>query len=208
MNAKNKISRSVLKVNCTYTMEDTVRFASLPFISILLHQALPDPSSNRQSKEALQTPQEIPINPKETHTRTAVVGLPDLPTYPSTHLQRTRTKTWPNSPSLLFSSLSFPSLPFPAHNPNHPNQPNPTPKTIMPPPLASRNLLICFDAFGTLFTPKLPIAKQYGNVARSFGLTGSFTDEDVGRAFKIGEADRFLLCRCDGWTVQCSLVVE
>lgn len=61
----------------------------------------------------------------------------------------------------------------------------------MPPPLASRNLLICFDAFGTLFTPKLPIAKQYGNVARSFGLTGSFTDEDVGRAFKVGEADLF-----------------
>lgn len=78
----------------------------------------------------------------------------------------------------------------------------------MPPPLASRNLLICFDAFGTLFTPKLPIAKQYGNVARSFGLTGSFTDEDVGRAFKVGEADSFLLCCCDGWTVQCKLVVE
>lgn len=78
----------------------------------------------------------------------------------------------------------------------------------MPPPLAPRNLLICFDAFGTLFTPKLPIAKQYGNVARSFGLMGSFTDEDVGRAFKVGEADLFLLCCCDGWTVQCSLVVE
>lgn len=78
----------------------------------------------------------------------------------------------------------------------------------MPPPLASRNLLICFDAFGTLFTPKLPIAKQYGNVARSFGLTGSFTDEDVGRAFKVGEADSFFSFdssferAMDGWMVE------
>lgn len=51
----------------------------------------------------------------------------------------------------------------------------------MPPP---RNILICFDAFGTLFTPQIPIAKQYGNVARSFGLKG-FNEEDVGRAFRI-----------------------
>lgn len=82
MNAKNKISRSVLKVNCTYTIEDTVRFASLPFISTLLHQALPDPSSNRQSKEALQTPQEIPLNPKKhTYKLLLLAYLTYLPIY-------------------------------------------------------------------------------------------------------------------------------
>lgn len=48
-----------------------------------------------------------------------------------------------------------------------------------------RNLLICFDAFGTLFKPRYPIAQQYGDVARSFGL-GGFTNDDVNRAFKAG----------------------
>lgn len=68
MNAKNKISRSVLKVNCTYTIEDTVRFASLRFISTLLYQALPDPSSNRETKEASHTPKKYPsIQKKHTH---------------------------------------------------------------------------------------------------------------------------------------------
>ncbi|KAK5131103.1 hypothetical protein LTR08_001321 [Meristemomyces frigidus] len=48
----------------------------------------------------------------------------------------------------------------------------------------SRNLLICFDAFGTLFMPKRPIAQQYGEVARSlFGL-GGFTDEQLADSFK------------------------
>ncbi|USW55736.1 Putative HAD superfamily protein [Septoria linicola] len=49
----------------------------------------------------------------------------------------------------------------------------------MPP----RNLLICFDAFGTLFKPRYPIAQQYGDVARSFGLSG-FTNDDVASSFK------------------------
>ena len=51
----------------------------------------------------------------------------------------------------------------------------------MPP----RNLLVCFDAFGTLFTPKRPIAQQYGEVARSYGMSG-FGDEDVAKSFKQG----------------------
>lgn len=51
----------------------------------------------------------------------------------------------------------------------------------MPP----RNLLICFDAFGTLFKPRYSIAQQYGDVARSFGLSG-FTNEDVNSSFKAG----------------------
>ena len=44
--------------------------------------------------------------------------------------------------------------------------------------MSRRNLLICFDAFGTLFAPKRPIAQQYGEVARSLGL-GGFTDEQL-----------------------------
>ncbi|KAI9832912.1 MAG: hypothetical protein M1819_003942 [Sarea resinae] len=37
--------------------------------------------------------------------------------------------------------------------------------------LRRKNLLIAFDAFGTLFTPGEPIAKQYGDVARRCGMT-------------------------------------
>ncbi|KAK4570303.1 hypothetical protein LTR86_002383 [Recurvomyces mirabilis] len=46
-----------------------------------------------------------------------------------------------------------------------------------------RHLLLCFDAFGTLFTPKRPIPQQYGDVARSLGLTG-FTDDQVHSSFR------------------------
>ncbi|KAK4547774.1 hypothetical protein LTR36_000732 [Oleoguttula mirabilis] len=49
--------------------------------------------------------------------------------------------------------------------------------------MPKRNLLLCFDAFGTLFTPTRPIATQYGEVARSLGL-GGFTDEQVHDSFK------------------------
>lgn len=52
--------------------------------------------------------------------------------------------------------------------------------------MSKRNLLICFDAFGTLYTPKRPVAEQYGEVARSLGL-GGFSDEDVTKSFKAGE---------------------
>ncbi|CAK4031909.1 uncharacterized hydrolase [Lecanosticta acicola] len=50
----------------------------------------------------------------------------------------------------------------------------------MPP---SRNLLLCFDAFGTLFKPRQPIGQQYADVARSFGL-GGFSNDDVAKSFK------------------------
>ncbi|KAF2769625.1 haloacid dehalogenase-like hydrolase [Teratosphaeria nubilosa] len=53
----------------------------------------------------------------------------------------------------------------------------------MPPP-RQRHLLLCFDAFGTLFRPKRPIAQQYSEVARSLGLSG-FTDEQVMESFKV-----------------------
>ncbi|KAK4038875.1 hypothetical protein C8A01DRAFT_17109 [Parachaetomium inaequale] len=49
--------------------------------------------------------------------------------------------------------------------------------------MGRRNLLLCFDAFGTLFSPKRPIAEQYAAVARQCGLDG-FGTEDVQASFK------------------------
>ena len=51
-----------------------------------------------------------------------------------------------------------------------------------------RNLLLTFDAFGTLFEPRKPIAVQYAEVARLYNLSG-FSSEDVGQAFKNGTSD-------------------
>ena len=49
----------------------------------------------------------------------------------------------------------------------------------MPP----KNLLLCFDAFGTLFKPRQPVPQQYTEVAKSLGL-GGFSSEDVAKSFK------------------------
>ena len=49
--------------------------------------------------------------------------------------------------------------------------------------MSKKNLLICFDAFGTLFTPRKPVAQQYSEVAKSFGL-GGFSDDDIAQSFK------------------------
>lgn len=38
--------------------------------------------------------------------------------------------------------------------------------------MGRRNLLLCFDAFGTLFKPRRPIPEQYAAVARQCGLDG------------------------------------
>lgn len=46
--------------------------------------------------------------------------------------------------------------------------------------------LVTFDAFGTLFTPRKPISKQYGEVARQYGLQG-FSDDDISISFREGE---------------------
>ncbi len=51
-----------------------------------------------------------------------------------------------------------------------------------------RAIVLTVDAFGTLFTPREPIAKQYGYVARKHGLSG-FTDEEVGTTFRIGNPE-------------------
>ena len=44
------------------------------------------------------------------------------------------------------------------------------------PRLPKPNLLLCFDAFGTLFSPSSPVAAQYATVARQCGLTVSLPD--------------------------------
>ncbi|KAI9762101.1 MAG: hypothetical protein M4579_000581 [Chaenotheca gracillima] len=46
-----------------------------------------------------------------------------------------------------------------------------------------RKLLITFDAFGTLFVPRLPIARQYGEVAATYGLSG-FSEQDLQKSFR------------------------
>lgn len=48
-----------------------------------------------------------------------------------------------------------------------------------------RSLCLTFDAFGTLFHPRQPIATQYAAVAREHGLSG-FTDEEISKRFKGG----------------------
>lgn len=53
--------------------------------------------------------------------------------------------------------------------------------------IGQRNLLLCFDAFGTLFRPKQPIPVQYAAVARQHGLDGFGLDQlaaSFGAAFK------------------------
>jgi len=49
--------------------------------------------------------------------------------------------------------------------------------------MSRRNLLLCFDAFGTLFTPRRPISEQYAAVARECGLDG-LTVSQVNASFK------------------------
>lgn len=49
--------------------------------------------------------------------------------------------------------------------------------------LRTKRLILTFDAFGTLFTPREPIAKSYADTARKFGLSG-FTDDEIASAFR------------------------
>lgn len=44
--------------------------------------------------------------------------------------------------------------------------------------MAKPNLLLCFDAFGTLFSPKGAVAQQYAEVARQCGIT-EFSDTEL-----------------------------
>jgi hypothetical protein len=61
-------------------------------------------------------------------------------------------------------------------------EPSPQQQT---PAKMKRNLLLCVDAFGTLFRPRSPIAEQYGSVARGMGV--KISDDEVARGFKSGE---------------------
>lgn len=49
-----------------------------------------------------------------------------------------------------------------------------------------RPLVLTFDAFGTLFYPRQPVAQQYAEIARKYGLSG-LNEEDVGTSFRNGE---------------------
>ena len=44
-------------------------------------------------------------------------------------------------------------------------------------------LIVTFDAFGTLFTPREPIAKSYATIARKYGLSG-FSDDQIASRFR------------------------
>lgn len=52
-----------------------------------------------------------------------------------------------------------------------------------------RVLLLTFDAFGTLFTPRMPIAKQYAMVAQRHGLF--VNEDDLHHSFRQGESCYF-----------------
>ena len=57
------------------------------------------------------------------------------------------------------------------------------------PRLNTRNLLVTFDAFGTLFKPRLPVPLQYIAVAEEHGITG-LTEKQVNSSFKEGRCVR------------------
>lgn len=94
----------------------------------------------------------------------------------------------PLRPPAPNSSITTPSILHLARAPAPVTMPPPTilagTKRILP-TMTPRNLLICFDAFGTLFKPRAPIEQQYGEVARSLGLAG-IRDDDVRDSFKTG----------------------
>ncbi|KAF2111801.1 hypothetical protein BDV96DRAFT_581840 [Lophiotrema nucula] len=46
-----------------------------------------------------------------------------------------------------------------------------------------KNLLLAFDAFGTLFTPKVPVFVQYGEIARRHGVACP-SDTELAKSFK------------------------
>ena len=48
-----------------------------------------------------------------------------------------------------------------------------------------KNVLLCFDVYGTLIKPRQPVFKQYAEVARKYGVNG-FTDEQLATSFNEG----------------------
>lgn len=49
-----------------------------------------------------------------------------------------------------------------------------------------KNLLLAFDAFGTLFTPKRSIAAQYGEIARKYKVAVGVSDDEIKNSFGNG----------------------
>jgi FMN phosphatase YigB (HAD superfamily) len=47
-----------------------------------------------------------------------------------------------------------------------------------------KNLLLAFDAFGTLFTPKAPVPQQYAYFAERYGIRVAGSKIDMGETFK------------------------
>ncbi|KAL7795218.1 hypothetical protein V8C37DRAFT_374881 [Trichoderma ceciliae] len=56
--------------------------------------------------------------------------------------------------------------------------------------MAKPNLLLCFDAFGTLFSPKGAVAQQYAEVARQCGITSLSDSELQSRLFAAIKGER------------------
>ncbi|KAF3013282.1 hypothetical protein E8E14_009771 [Neopestalotiopsis sp. 37M] len=54
--------------------------------------------------------------------------------------------------------------------------------------MAKPNLLLCFDAFGTLFRPKRPVVQQYGEIARQCGV-GGFDEVQLQSSFRAAFKD-------------------
>lgn len=57
----------------------------------------------------------------------------------------------------------------------------------------SRPLLVTFDAFGTLFSPRWPIAVQYAKVAKTHGIF--VLPKEIEDSFKIGKPFRIFFKR-------------
>ena len=50
-------------------------------------------------------------------------------------------------------------------------------------PCQRGRLVLTFDAFGTLFTPREPIGQSYADTARRHGLSG-FTNDQIASTFR------------------------
>ena len=50
-------------------------------------------------------------------------------------------------------------------------------------PRHQRRVVLTFDAFGTLFTPREPIGQSYAETARRHGLSG-FTNDQIASTFR------------------------
>lgn len=64
-----------------------------------------------------------------------------------------------------------------------------------------KNLLLAFDAFGTLFTPKTPVPQQYAYFAEKYGIKVADSKIDMGATFKKAFKDEAKKNPCYGKAV-------